>query len=111
MPEVSLDAFVAAHADSAYVLDVRELDEYHSGHVPGAVMMPVTQLPLRLSELPQSPPVYVICGTGNRSRSMAEFLVRAGFNAYFVGGGTFAWARAGHPIVYGGERHPDPGRR
>jgi rhodanese-related sulfurtransferase len=37
---------------------------------------------------------------------MADFLVRAGFNAHFVGGGTLAWARAGHPIVYGAERHP-----
>src|SRR5690348_6183395 len=51
MSEVSLDAFAAAHADGACVIDVREPGEYVGGHVPGAVLMPMGQLPSRTTEL------------------------------------------------------------
>ena len=61
MSEVSLEAFAAAHADGATVIDVREPGEYVGGHVPGAVLMPMGQLPSRLSELDRDRTVYVIC--------------------------------------------------
>ena len=41
MSEVDLEAFAAAHADGATVIDVREPGEYVGGHVPGAVLMPM----------------------------------------------------------------------
>ena len=105
MREVTLETFAAAHADGAVVVDVREPGEYVGGHVPGAVLVPMGQLPSRLNELPKGLPVYVICASGNRSLSMTSFLVRAGFDAYSVAGGTSGWARAGRPVVRGTRPH------
>ena len=51
MSEISLDSFAAAHADGATIVDVREPGEYVGGHVPGAVLMPMGQLPSRTGEL------------------------------------------------------------
>ncbi len=101
MREVHLAAFATAHSDGARVVDVREPGEYVGGHVPGATLVPMGQLASRLSELPKDMPIYVICASGNRSLSMTSYLMRAGYDAYSVAGGTGAWARAGHPIVRG----------
>jgi len=101
MREVALAAFAAAHRDGAFVVDVREPGEYAGGHVPGATLAPMGELPSRLTELPKDRPVYVICASGNRSLSMTSVLIRAGHDAYSVSGGTGAWAHAGHPIARG----------
>jgi rhodanese-related sulfurtransferase len=101
MREVSLAAFAAAQSDGAIVVDVREPGEYVGGHVPGATLVPMGQLTSRLHELPKGMPIYLICASGNRSLAMTNFLMRAGYDAYSVAGGTGAWARAGHPIVLG----------
>ncbi len=101
MREVHLAAFATAHSYGARVVDVREPGEYVGGHVPGATLVPMGELASRLSELPKDMPIYVICASGNRSLSMTSFLMRAGYDAYSVAGGTGAWARAGHPIVMG----------
>lgn len=97
----SIDELAAAAADGAAVVDVREPGEYVGGHVPGAVLMPMGQLPSRVGELDRHRPVYVICASGNRSRAMSDYLARAGFDARSVDGGTAAWAAAGRPVVAG----------
>jgi len=104
MREVPLVAFAAAHSDGAIVIDVREPGEYVGGHVPGATLVPMGQMSSRVHELPRDMPVYLICASGNRSLAMTSVLVRAGYDAYSVIGGTGAWARAGHPVVVG-SRH------
>ena len=104
MREVPLVAFAAAHSDGAIVIDVREPGEYVDGHVPGATLVPMGQMSSRVHELPRDMPVYLICASGNRSLAMTSVLVRAGYDAYSVIGGTGAWARAGHPVVVG-SRH------
>jgi rhodanese-related sulfurtransferase len=101
MLEIDPEAFAAAHAAGCYVIDVRDVWEYVNGHVPGALPAPLTQLGLLLEELPRTEPIYVICATGNRSKSGAGLLRSAGFDAYSVAGGTAAWVRAGHPLVLG----------
>ena len=101
IPEVDLETFAAAHGEGAYVLDVREPYEYHAGHVPGAVLMPMGIVPVRAHELPQADPIYVICQSGSRSYQAAMWLNRAGFRATSVRGGTGAWAAAGLPTVTG----------
>ena len=101
MREVALSTFAAAHADGALVVDVREGAEYLAGHIPGARLIPMGQLPSRMAELPKGTPVYVICASGNRSSSMTSFLVSAGYDAWSVSGGTTAWTAAGHPVVVG----------
>lgn len=101
MREADLAAFAAAYRDGVVVIDVREPFEYVTGHVPGAALIPMSQLPTRTAELPRTAPVYVICASGNRSLAAAHYLARAGIDAWSVAGGTSAWARAGHPIVRG----------
>ena len=101
MHEVDLVAFAAAQADGALVIDVREADEYVAGHVPGAELMPMGQLPSYLDELPKDRPVYVICASGNRSLSMTSFLVQSGYDAWSVAGGTSAWVSSGRSVVQG----------
>jgi len=49
------------------ILDVREQDEWDAGHIPGAVFMPMGQVPDRLSEIPKDKTVIVQCRSGNRS--------------------------------------------
>jgi rhodanese-related sulfurtransferase len=97
----TLTEFVAAHADGALVIDVREPMEYRNGHVPGALLIPMGQLPSRHHELPHNAPVYLICASGNRSSAMAAYLIGVGVDARSVQGGTSAWAAAGHPVVIG----------
>ncbi|WP_327010696.1 rhodanese-like domain-containing protein [Dactylosporangium sp. NBC_01737] len=101
MREVDMTTFTAAHRGGAMVIDVREPAEYVAGHVPGARPVPMGQLPDRLAELPRTAPVYVICASGNRSLAAADYLARAGVDAWSVAGGTSAWIRAGHPVLRG----------
>ncbi|WP_127500305.1 rhodanese-like domain-containing protein [Actinoplanes solisilvae] len=101
MREIDQTTFAAAHRDGAVVVDVREPFEYAGGHVPGAVLIPLRQLASRVAELPRGVPVYVVCASGNRSLSAADYLAAAGINAWSVAGGTGAWLRAGRPIVRG----------
>ena len=83
------------------LIDVREPGEYTEAHVPGAVLIPMGQLPSRLEELPRDHTVYVICRTGNRSGAMGPLLDAHGFDSVNVVGGTLAWIRAGHPYDTG----------
>ena len=105
MREITLPEFTTAHAGGARVIDVREPGEYVAGHVPGAELLPMGQVASRVSELPRDVPLYVICASGNRSLAMTAFLLRAGFDAWSVAGGTAAWAKAGHPVVRGPRPH------
>lgn len=102
-PEVDVEQLATALEDGATLVDVRELHEYLDGHVPGAVLIPMGQLPSRVVELDISAPVYVVCASGNRSAAMTDFLTRVGFAAYSVAGGTSGWARSGRPVVTGNQ--------
>ncbi len=99
--EIDVDTFSAAHADGAYVVDVREPHEYVNGHVPGARLIPLSTLGDSLNDLPASQPIYVICQGGNRSRVAAQYLTRVGRDARSVLGGTSGWMSAGRPVVRG----------
>lgn len=101
MADVSLSHFAAALADGATVVDVREPVEYVDGHVPGAWLIPMGQLPSRLGDLSKDRPVYLICATGNRSSAMASFMERVGFDARSVNGGTSSWVGSGRPVIRG----------
>lgn len=83
------------------LIDVREPVEYAEAHVPGAVLIPMGQLPSRLDEVPRDRTVYVICRSGNRSGAMGPLLDAHGFDSVNVVGGTAAWVQAGHPYDTG----------
>lgn len=90
----------ALHSDpEAVLIDVREPDEWQAGHAPQARHIPMGQIPDRLDELPRRAPVYLICRSGNRSHTVAEYLKQVGFaRPINVKGGMIAWAEAGLPV-------------
>ena len=93
-----LDTLVASGA--VRVLDVREDHEFKSGHVPGAIHVPVKRLPDRAAKLKKDKPYAVICASGSRSAGATRYLLDNGFEgAVSVRGGTGAWARSGRRIV------------
>ena len=84
------------------MLDVREPGEYVSGHVPGAVLMPMHTIVTRVAEAADRyRRIHVICASGNRSLSVTDALLRAGYDAVSVNGGTSAWRMSGRPVVTG----------
>ncbi|WKN60393.1 rhodanese-like domain-containing protein (plasmid) [Rhodococcus opacus] len=101
MHEVDTAALIHAWESGAPVLDVREDYEYIQGHVPGAQLIPLAELPARVGEVPPADAVYVICASGNRSKRGAEILESAGRPAMSVAGGTRAWLSAGQAVRRG----------
>ncbi len=95
---VELDALLKQGA--IRVLDVREDSEFRSGHLPGAIHIPVKKLPDKVARLKHDKPYAVICASGNRSRGATNLLLDEGFEGTVsVRGGTSAWARSGRPII------------
>jgi rhodanese-related sulfurtransferase len=82
----------------AILLDVREPEEWEAGHAPGAIHVPLGQLPDRMGELDASERVVVICRSGGRSALATEWLSTAGFDATNLVGGMQAWAHAGRAV-------------
>jgi rhodanese-related sulfurtransferase len=79
------------------LLDVREEWEWDDLHVPGAVHIPMHELPARLDELPGTRPLSVICHVGQRSAVVTQWLCEQGVDAQNVRGGMVAWYHAGLP--------------
>lgn len=96
----TLERYIAAGAP---LIDVRQAHEYESGHVPGARLLPMDELPERVDDIPMDVPVYVICHSGGRSHRAAQWLLAQGYDATNVAGGTAAWIEAGKPTASGTE--------
>jgi glyoxylase-like metal-dependent hydrolase (beta-lactamase superfamily II)/rhodanese-related sulfurtransferase len=81
------------------VLDVRNAGELLTGAIPGALHIPLAQLPRRLDEVPRDRPVVVHCAGGYRSSVAASVLRRAGWtDVSDVLGGFNAWAANRQPV-------------
>jgi rhodanese-related sulfurtransferase len=85
--------------DSAWLLDVRENDEWAAGYAPGARHIPLGELGARRAEIPQDETIYVICRSGGRSARAAQALADAGWEAINVAGGMQDWAAGGRPMT------------
>ncbi len=82
------------------ILDVRTQAEYDEGHIEGALLIPVQELPDRLDELNNSDELIVYCRTGNRSSSAVDILGEAGFSkVYHISDGITSWISEGYPVV------------
>ncbi|MGO3779231.1 MAG: rhodanese-like domain-containing protein [Enterococcus viikkiensis] len=73
------------------ILDVREPEEFFSGHVPTAENFPLSQLGEHSQLLDQAKEYYVICQSGARSARACTFLAAKGYDVINVEGGTSAW--------------------
>ncbi len=89
----------ASVPQGAWLLDVREDEEWAAGYAPGARHIPLGELGARSDELPQDGAVYVICRSGHRSARAAQALANAGWDAINVAGGMQDWAAAGRPMA------------
>jgi rhodanese-related sulfurtransferase len=85
--------------EGAYLLDVREDEEWAAGHAPDAVHIPLGELGGRAEQVPRDQEVYVICRSGSRSAYAAQALGAGGWNAANVADGMLGWESAGRPMV------------
>ena len=95
------DAVQLINHKDPLVLDVRETDEYQSGHIQGAVHIPVGELEDRVDELQDSRerPILIYCRAGQRSAQAAAVLKRREFSQiYKLDGGIMAWQAAHLPV-------------
>ncbi len=99
--EIEVDELDRRRAAGAVLIDVRQPEEYAEGHVPGARLIPLAEVPDRLGEVPTDEPVLVICKSGGRSLRAAEHLVAQGVDATNVAGGTMAWIESGRTVATG----------
>ncbi len=85
--------------DDVVLIDVREQWEYDEGHIPGVELIPINEVPARMSEIPTDKMVVLTCRTGNRSGQVFDFLTQNGFdNVHNMEGGIVAWQAAGLPV-------------
>lgn len=103
IPTVAVADLAASLAaqPTTLVVDVREPHEYATGHVPGALSMPLATVPVRHHELPRDRTVHLICQAGGRSAQAATWLAGQGYQVANVTGGTGAWISQGHGVVAG----------
>jgi rhodanese-related sulfurtransferase len=84
----------------AFLLDVREDDEWTAGHVPGALHVPMMEIPARADELPTDRDVVVVCRVGGRSAQVVAYLRQNGFDRMInLDGGMADWEAAGRPMM------------
>ena len=89
---------------NAVVVDVRRDDEWVSGHIAGAIHVPIDDLPDRIDEVPRDKKVFFICAVGVRSGLACEVAASMGYdteNLFNIEDGTPAWIAANHPTSYG----------
>ncbi|MCY9657146.1 rhodanese-like domain-containing protein [Paenibacillus chondroitinus] len=77
--------------DQVIILDVREPDEWESGHIPGAKHIPLGEINRALNELDSKQETIIVCRSGNRSGRACEFLSSLGYNVVNMPGGMLEW--------------------
>ena len=76
------------------ILDVREVDEYNSGHIPGAVLLPLGTIDKdsAAAVIPEKDSVVLVyCRSGNRSKQASSILAELGYTGIFEFGGINTW--------------------
>jgi len=88
--------------EGAVVIDVRENNEYHNGHILNSIHIPQANLANRITELEKykSKPIIVGCRSGHRSGHACALLKKQGFETvYNLSGGVMAWQNANLPLT------------
>jgi rhodanese-related sulfurtransferase len=92
-------ADLRSHPADFQLIDVRSPSEFATGHIPGAVNIPMEQIESRLEDLSTIKPIVLICQMGKRARMTAGLLEPCQFKLSILEGGTSTWIKAGFPIV------------
>lgn len=98
---VSAHRGIALVAQGATLVDVREKDEWRTGHAPRAIHIPLGTIEAQAHRIPRGRPVVVMCASGSRSRLGASMLRHAGLQATSLNGGITAWRAAGGDVRAG----------
>ena len=79
--------------DGTYlIVDVRTMEEYEGGHIPGAICIPNESIGDEVRELPdKNQLIYIYCRSGNRSKQAAKKLVALGYTNIVEFGGIIDW--------------------
>jgi rhodanese-related sulfurtransferase len=96
-PELSVQELQKMMQKEGTVLlyDVRQPEEFNEGHIKGAILMPLGDLPARYKEIPQKKKIVVYCRSGRRSAQAVAFLRAHGYpDAVSLAGGYLEWSRA-----------------
>ncbi|MGJ3238558.1 MAG: rhodanese-like domain-containing protein [Anaerolineae bacterium] len=99
---INPDEYVSQFSDSDtehILIDVRTRGEFASGHIAGALNIPVEEIASRLNEIPAGMPVVIYCRSGNRSATASATLSRNDFSEIYDLGGIIGWSNAGYPIT------------
>jgi sulfur-carrier protein adenylyltransferase/sulfurtransferase len=102
VPEITVEELKAKQdrGDKFVLLDVREPFEYDIAKIPGSKLIPLGELPSRMSELDSEDEIVIHCKIGLRSAKALRQLQKAGFaKLYNVDGGILAWADRVDPSV------------
>jgi rhodanese-related sulfurtransferase len=100
--EISTDQAYQKYQQGAYFLDVRTQEEWNEYHAPNTTLIPLDQLPSRLSEIPRDKEIVVVCRSGNRSQQGRDILLSGGFSPVTsMAGGLNEWRDKGYPITTG----------
>ncbi|MDR7402553.1 MAG: molybdopterin-synthase adenylyltransferase MoeB [Armatimonadota bacterium] len=103
IPEVGpAEARALVERGEAVLLDVREEWEWVTARIPGALFIPMAEVPRRLEEIPRDRTTIVFCATGQRSATVTETLRAAGYDrAVNLAGGIVAWMNEQYPVEAG----------
>jgi rhodanese-related sulfurtransferase len=100
--QIPIEDAIARVAGGAWLLDVREQNEWDGGHAPEAHLIPMGQVMDRLDEIPIDEEIVVVCHSGYRSWQVTKALVNGGYDAVNASGGMEAWQSAGGVVVRDG---------
>lgn len=98
VPTVSISGVPDPLPEGLAVLDVREPVEWAYGHIEGAVHIPLSTLPERVSDVPEGQ-VLVVCKVGARSARAVAYLAQTGHDVVNLDGGMLDWEASGRPMV------------
>lgn len=101
VPEISVNELAQKLLNGAFLVDVRELDEWLAERVPEVPLIPIGEITDRLADFPKEGEVFIICRSGARSATACQFLRSNDVNAINVAGGTLAWIASGEAVASG----------
>lgn len=100
--EITVQEAYEKYQEGAFLLDVREPEEWEDYHVPDTTLIPLSELAGRVNEIPRDQEVVVVCRSGNRSQEGRDILLAAGFERVTsMSGGVLDWREAGFPTEEG----------
>lgn len=100
--EITVEQASEKREQGAFILDVREPDEWQQFHIPDATLIPLGELDSRVNELPKDQEIVVVCRTGRRSAQGRDILRQAGFSQVSsMSGGMMEWQEKGYETASG----------